>query len=152
MKKKILVIGIGIITIGFFFYYLVWSLAPGSYARAETYKFNIPEETLIEIINEVKAENKELDAKAHFGDSKDKHWHYFYFQYQDKKQIIHTWTRPKNKTITTFAFVGYKSKKDLGNWVSANKYFWWWKNSRAKTEFEERILKKIKEKIKKRKT
>ena len=39
-----------------------------------------------------------------------------------------------------------------GNAFSANKYFWWWKNSRAKTEFEERILKKIKEKIKKQKT
>ena len=151
MKRKTLLIITGIILIGFFFYYLAWSFSPGSYSRAETYEFDIPEKTLVEIINEVKTENKELDAKSYFGDSKDKHWHSFYFQYQDKKQIIHTWTRPKSKTVTTFAFVGYKSKRDLGNWISANKYFWWWKNSDAKNEFETRILKKIEDKIKKRK-
>ncbi|MCL5128805.1 hypothetical protein [Algibacter sp. L4_22] len=149
MKKKPLLIISGIILIGFFFYYLGWSLSPGSYSRAETYEFNISEETLIEIINEVKTENKELDAKTYFEDYKNKHWHFFYFQYLDKNQIIHTWSRPKNKTTTTFAFVAYKSRNDVGNWISANKYFWWWKNSEAKNEFETRILKKIEDKIKK---
>jgi hypothetical protein len=43
LKRKILFIGIGILIVGFLFYYLGWSLASGSYARAETYKFNVPE-------------------------------------------------------------------------------------------------------------
>ena len=152
MKRKILFIITGILILGILFYYLGWSLAPGSYARVERYELNISEKTLIEIINELKTENNELDAKSYFGDSKNNYWYSFYFQYQDKNQIIHTWTRPKSKTITTFAFVGYKSKNNLGNWISANKYFWWWKNSKAKKEFETRILKKIKSKIKKRKS
>ncbi|HTO14789.1 MAG TPA: hypothetical protein VLZ83_03420 [Edaphocola sp.] len=152
MKKKFLLIGIGIISIGFFFYFLAWSFSPGSYSRAETYEFSIPEKNLIEIINEVKSENKELDLKSYgYEDGKNGHWHSFYFYYKDKNQIIHTWTRPKNKTETTFAFVGYKSGKGLGNWINANGYFWWWKNSKAKTEFKTRILSKIKEKIKKTK-
>ena len=50
----------------------------------------------------------------------------------------------KNKTTTTFYFANYKNKTDLGNWIDANEYFWWWKNSKAKIEFEERILKKRK--------
>jgi len=152
LKQKTLFNISGIILIGFFLYYLAWSFSPGSYSRAETYEFDIPEKTLIEIIYEVKTENKELDGKSYFGDSKSKHWHSFYFQYPDKKQIIHTWTRPKNKTITTFAFVGYKSKEDVENWILANTHFWWWKNADAKNEFETRILKKIEDKIKKRKT
>ena len=147
MKRKVLFIGIGIIMIGFLFYYLGWSLAPGSYARAETYEFDIAEKNLIEIIKEIKEENKELDAKFYYNDSKIKYWHSFYFQYQEKNLIIHTWTRPKNKTRTTFAFAGYKNKKYGGNWISANKYFWWWKNTEAKNEFKRRILKKNENKI-----
>ena len=145
MRKKILLIIGGIILFGIFSYYLAWSFSPGSYSRAETYELNISEKNLIKIINEVKTEN---DLKTNsFADNKDKHWNSIYFEYKDKKQIIHTLTRPKNKTKTIFYFASYKSKKDLGNWISANKYFWWWKNSQAKTEFEKRILEKIKGKI-----
>lgn len=148
MKKTIILITIGIILFGFLFYYLAWSLSPGSYARAETYELNVPEETLIEIINEVRVENEELDATSFFPDSKKKHWHSFYFQYEDKSLVIHTLTRPKNKTTTTFSFVGYKKRKDFGNWKAANEHFLWWKNSEAKNEFETKILKKIEDKIK----
>ena len=149
MKKKILFIGIGIFVFGFLFYYIGWSFSPGSYGKAETYELNVPEKTLIEIITEVKTEN---DLKTNsFTDHKNGHWYSIYFEYKDKKQIIHTLTRPKNKTKTTFYFSGYKSKRNVGNWIDANEYFWWWKNSKAKNEFESRILEKIKEKIKKRK-
>tara|TARA_R110002033_G_C3820115_1_gene233003 strand:+ start:279 stop:758 length:480 start_codon:yes stop_codon:yes gene_type:complete len=150
LKKKYLLIGI--IVFGFIIYYLGWSFSPGSYARAETYKFNVSEKTLIEIINEVKLENHSINLNTYgYQDGRESHWHSFYFYYKDKNQIIHTWTRPKSKTETTFAFVGYKNGNDLGNWINANENFWWWKNSKAKTEFETRILNKIKEKINKRK-
>ncbi len=149
MKNKFLLIGIGIILIGFFFYFLAWSFSPGSYGKAETYELNVPEKTLIEIINEVKTENNLMTNS--FSDHKKGHWYSIYFEYRDKNQIIHSLTRPKNKTKSKFYFANYKSKTDIGNWIDANEYFWWWKNSKAKNEFEERILEKIKEKIKKRK-
>jgi len=149
LKRIILFIGIGILVVGFLFCYLGWSFAPGSYARAETYELNIDEKTLIEILNEVKSEN-DLNTNS-FSDHKKGQWNSIYFEYKDKNQIIHTLTRPATKTKTTFYFSGYKSKSDVGNWTDANEYFWWWKNSKAKKEFETRILEKIKEKIKKQK-
>jgi len=146
MKRKILFIGIGIFAVGFIFYFLTWSFAPRSYARAETYDRNISEKNLIEILNEVKAENN-LNTNS-FSDHKKGHWNSIYFEYKDKNQIIHILTRPVTKTKTTFYFSGCKNKLDVGNWTDANEYFWWWKNSKAKQEFEKRILEKIKEKIK----
>ena len=50
-------------------------------------------------------------------------WLCFYFHSQEKSLIIHSFTRSKNKTETTFAFIGYKTGKGLGNWIHANKYF-----------------------------
>ncbi|SFW60106.1 hypothetical protein [Cellulophaga fucicola] len=149
MKRKYLLITIGLLAVGLLFYYIGWSFSPGSYGKAETYELNVSERILIEIINEVKSENN-LNTNS-FADHKSKHWYSIYFEYKDKNQIIHALTRPKNKTTTTFYFANYKNKTDLGNWIDANEYFWWWKNSKAKNEFEERILERIKEKIKKRK-
>ena len=152
MKKRILLIGISTFLAGLFFYYLGWSFSPGSYGKAEFYEFNIPEKELIEIINDVKKENSELELKSNnYTDYRDKFWYLIHFQYRDSNQIIKTWTRPKNKTATTFAFVSYKNGYNSGKWIDANEYFWWWKNSTAKNEFEERILEKIKEKLKKQK-
>ncbi|SFU37519.1 hypothetical protein SAMN05216480_10242 [Pustulibacterium marinum] len=146
MNRKHLLIITGIFTFGLLFYYLVWSISPGSYAKAETYELNIPEDTLIEIINDVKSENN-LQTNS-FVDHQNRHWYSIYFEYQDKNQIIHTLTRAKNKTTTTFYFSGYKNKTDIGNWINANEYFLWWKNSKEKKEFEKRILKKIEKKLK----
>ena len=148
MKRKYSLNIIGILAFGILFYYIGWSFSPGSFGKAETYELNISEKTLIEIINEVKSENN-LNTNS-FSDHKSKHWYSIYFEYKDKNQIIHTLTKPKNKTKTTFYFANYKSKSDLGNWIDANEYFWWWKNSQAKTEFEKRILEKVKEKMKSR--
>ena len=134
---------------GFLFYCIGWSFLTGSYGKAETYELNTSEKTLIEIINEVKSENN-LNTNS-FGDHKNRHWYSIYFEYKNKNQIIHALTRQKNKTTTTFYFSGYKSKTDIGNWIDANEYFWWWKNSTAKNEFEGKILEKIKETISKKK-
>ena len=122
MKRKYSLIIIGIFAFGILFYYIGWSFSPGNYGKAETYELNISEKTLIEIINEVKSENN-LNTNS-FSDHKGKHWYSIYFEYKDKKQIIHTLTRPKNKTKTTFYFANYKNKSDLGNWIDANEYFW----------------------------
>ncbi|WP_186755666.1 hypothetical protein [Echinicola salinicaeni] len=151
----------GIVIFLLFAYVGAWLIAPGSYARAETYEFNIPEDSLLTIIYEVKNENPELDLPRTVNipngqdfdledgrrDEKD-YWYSVYFYYPDKNEILHTWTRPKTKNSTTFAFVGINSGLTLGNWRTVNESFWWWKNQPDKKEFEERILKKIKEKTK----
>jgi hypothetical protein len=132
-----------------------WFIAPGSYPKAETYIFNVPEDTLLTIIEQIKKENPELvfaqKPNQHFyleegrRDTND-YWYSIYFYYPDKNEILHTWTRPKTKTSTTFAFVGIKSGLTLGNWREVNGSFWWWENKPDKEEFEKRILKKIQEK------
>ena len=163
MKKytKLFVGLIAIALIGFAFYYLAWSFGPGSYARAELYQFNIPEDSLIKIINSVKTENINLTLTKKVNvpnggqfaledgrkDNSD-HWYSIYFYYPDKNQILHTWTRPKNKNTTTFAYVGLNNGLTLGNWKTINDSFWWWKNKPEVEEFEERILKKIRNKTK----
>ncbi len=148
-KNKTLFIIAGSFIFAFSFYYLMWSFSPGSYSRAEIYEFAIPEKDLIDIIKDIKIENEEIDLKLYgYEDGKNKLWSTFYFYYNDKDKIIHTWTRPKDKNPTNFAFVGYKSGKGLGNWISANEYFLWWKNEPAKKEFEKRILNKIIKKVK----
>ena len=80
-------------------------------------------------------------------DSTD-HWYHIYFYYPDKNQIIHTWTRPETKTKTTFALVGINEGLTLGNWKTVNRSFWWWKNKPEIEEFEQRILKRIINKVK----
>lgn len=137
-------------------YYFGWSFAPGSYARAEIYEINLPEQELIDIIKEVKVENQELTLPqlmkpflkdGRLGREKFDFWYHIYFYYSDKNQIVITWTRPKTKTSTSFAFVGINQGLTLGNWKDVNESFFWWKNRPLKNEFEKRILKKIKEKI-----
>jgi hypothetical protein len=137
-----------------------WILAPGSYARAETYDFNISEDSLISIIYEVKNENPELDLTKKVNISngqsfdlkdgrrdKNDYWYSIYFYYPDKNEILHTWTRPINKKSTKLAFVGINSGLTLGNWRTINESFWWWKNKPDIEKFERSILNKIKEKI-----
>jgi len=153
----------GIAVFLFLAYLVAWFMAPGSYARAETYEFEIPEDSLISIIEDVKKEKPEiaLTQKVNIsggqsfymdeGRNNEKfldHWYHIYFYYSDKNEIVKTWTRPKTKNSTTFAFVGINSGLTLGNWRTINESFWWWKNKPDKQEFEERILKKIKEKTK----
>ena len=121
MKRKYLLITSGILAFIVLFYYVGWSFSPGSFGKAETYELNISQKTLIEIINEVKS-GYSLSTNS-FVDHKSKHGYSIYFEYIDKNQIIHALTRPKNKTRTTFYFVKYKNKSDLGNWIDANEYF-----------------------------
>ncbi|MFT7072124.1 MAG: hypothetical protein ACJAX3_001098 [Patiriisocius sp.] len=139
---------------------MAWTMSPGSYGRAEVYEFEIPEENLIKIIKEFKSDNSELDISSEdklssgkfpiLRDGKEdssNHWYKFYFYYPDKNQIIFTWTRAKSKMTSSFGFVRVNEGLNLGNWKDVNNNFLWWKNTPMKNEFEERILKKIKEKL-----
>lgn len=137
-------------------YYIAWLFSPGSYAKAEVYKINLPEKELIEVINRVKTENPELLlptemqnvlAEGRKGSGQFDYWYHIYFYYSDKNQIINTWTRPHTKNVTSFAFVAVNDGLILGNWKNVNEYFFWWKNEPMKNEFESRILSKIKAKI-----
>jgi len=154
---------IGLILGGLLFYYIGWSFSPGSYSKAEIYKLEISEDSLIQIIKEVKLENPNLELKQMVRipngqdfqltegrqDSSD-YWYDIYFYYPDKQQIVKTWIRPNFESGVDFAFVALNNGLTLGNWVDVNQYFWWWKNKPIKTEFENRILEKIKQKIKKK--
>ncbi len=154
MTRKKLTFTIGVIfpVLGIFFYYLVWTLSPGSYSRAEVYELKVSEEKLIAIINDCRTDNHTLvipeavNLKEGRKDSTD-HWYNIYFYYPEKKQIIKTWTRPKTKTTTSFGFVAINHGLELGKWQQVNDNFLWWKNTPIKDEFENRILNNINEKI-----
>ncbi len=136
-----------------------WMIAPGSYPRAERYKYIISEDSLISIINQIKVENPNLELPSLIKlpngqttelnggrrNSKD-YWYTIYFYYSDKNQILHTWTRPIDNNSTTFAFTAINNGLTLGNWKTVNENFWWWKNKPEIAEFETRILKLIDEK------
>jgi hypothetical protein len=97
-RKHIIAIGLLTSVVGFVFlvYLFAWMIAPGSYSRAETYEFNISEDKLLQIIQEVKSENPEIDLikqvkvpngpttvlKGGRKDGKD-HWYTIYFYYPD---------------------------------------------------------------------
>lgn len=157
-KKRNLVIGIlAVFVILILGYFVIWSSAPGSYARAEIYELDISENELIGLIHEFKKENPTLNLNSkvivsngdevYLNDHKKGFWHSFYFYYPDKNQIIHTWTRPNTQNKTDFAFVAVNDGLTLGNWKSANESFFWWNNIPLKKEFENRILKGIKDKV-----
>lgn len=163
MILKILFGLLGFISIGFLLYYGAWIFSPGSYSRAEIYQLEASEDSLIQIVNQIKIEYPDLclrhsveipngqafQLKDGRKDSTD-YWFHIYFYYSDKNQIVNTWIRPKTKTSVDFAFVGLNKGLTLGNWTDVNEHFWWWKNKPIKTEFENRILSKIKEKIQER--
>jgi hypothetical protein len=162
-RNNIKIFGCLTAVIGFILFICVfaWTMAPGSYARAETYEFDIPEDSLIAIIEEVKNENPDINLIKEVNIQNGKnfklidgrsdeldYWYSIYFYYPDKNEILHTWTRPNSERSTTFAFVGINSGLSLGNWKTINESFWWWKNKPDVEEFENRILNKIKEKTK----
>ena len=152
MTKKNIIISISVIGLPLLmilFIYIGWSFGPGSYPYAEIYEFNLPEDSLISVINKVKQENPDLTSlilKDGRQSQKD-YWFDIYFYYKDKNKIIKTWTRPITKQKTVFAFVATNDGLILGNWKEVNSSFWWWKNKPEIEEFEQKILNKIKSKL-----
>jgi hypothetical protein len=133
--------------------------APGSYPHAEKYELNYTEEEVKTAIKKIKQEYPEyivpkvtIDGKSNWDliDEQSKepsYWYIVYFYYPKENQIILAWTRPNEKGKTTFAFVSVNDGLTLGNWKEINKDFGSLENKEEKKKFEERILKKIKEKL-----
>lgn len=135
-------------------------MGPGAFPRAEFYEFDVSEDSLISIIENVKNENPNfilpksikmpdggyIELKDGRSDSTS-HWYKIYFHYPEKDQILLTWTRTNFNGKTTFAFAGINSIKKEWRWEPPNENFWWWKNQPDIDEFEQRILSKIKNEI-----
>lgn len=140
-------------------YWLSNIFAPGSYPNAEKYELDYSEKQVIIAINKFKEENPEykvpkttIDNKivSELIDGRDTtngYWYFFYFYYKKENKIIFTWTRSSEKNKTTFAFVSVNYGLNLGNWRDINKDLNFFKSQAEKKEFEERILKKIKERL-----
>jgi hypothetical protein len=58
------------------------------------------------------------------------YWLYHDFYYKDTKEIIHTWTRPENGEVTTFAFIGISKEENSENYKYINKDFWYLENKK----------------------
>jgi len=148
----------------FAFWKMVTFLAPGSYPFAEIYEIHAPEKEVIDAIEEFKIQNPHfvvppvtmdgqtnVDLKSSEGRDSNSYWYFNYFYYQDKNQILFTWTRPIDQKSTEFAFVGVNDGLELGNWKDVNDDFWFFENRRVKKEFKERIIDQVKDIIKTKK-
>lgn len=152
MRKTILiVIVLGVVT--FLFFKIGNMFAPGSYSYSEKYELDVDENILIEAIDNFKEENtkyslpEQIQLKDGRRDSSD-YWYHIYFYYPEENQIVKSWVRQKEKGKVTFAFVGINEGQNLGNWRMINKDFSKSENREQISKFEERILKRIKEKMK----
>jgi hypothetical protein len=133
------------------------NLSPGSYPYAETYTIDISEEKLIGLINKFEENNPEykvpdvtIDSNNYFKlkngrSGNDDYWYHFYFYYTKENSIVHIWTRPLSKEVTTVAFVGVNEGLTLGHWKLINKDFEKSENSKEIKKFEERILDPIRQ-------
>jgi hypothetical protein len=151
MKKitlTILIVVLGLVLLVF----LAKLFSPGSYSNAEQYEFNISESDLILLINDFKNENPRYQVPRQVGlldgrSNKADHWYHVYFYYPQENQIIYIWTRPSGTQKTTLAFVSINDGLVLGNWKDINKNLSSDENADQKAKFENRILNKIKQKI-----
>ena len=128
------------------------NFSPGSYPYAQEYEINVNESILIKAVEDFKKSNplyivpNYLQIKDGRYTEKD-HWYHNYFYYPDEIQIINAWLRSSDKGHTTLAFVGINQGLTLGHWKEINKDFNNSENQLQKQKFEERILRKIKEKL-----
>ena len=120
-------------------------IAPGSYVYAEMYEFNVPEESLIAAFKNLKITSPEyIVPDTVYKDEQSDYWFQFYFYYPEKKQIVHFWTRPRERKLTEVGFVGINDGLQLGNWKTVNEDYSRKENKAVKREFQKRILDKLK--------
>ena len=155
-KKTLIIILIGLGGL-FFLHKLADMFSPGSYGHAERYELEYPEEKVIEAINKLKDVDKNLvvpkvtiqgSGQWDLNDGKEKetdHWYKFYFYDKEKDQILFTRTRRSGRTSTTFAFVSVNSGLNPGNWKEVNDDLGRSENEEVIRDFEETILKRVKE-------
>lgn len=123
-------------------------LSAGSYAYAETYKIPAPEQKVIKAVNDFKIRHPETvvpisDLEDGRKDSSD-YWYHIYFYLPKENRIVYCWTRPENKSETTFAIVGINEGLTLGNWKLVNKDFTSTENKKVIDDFERTLLNPIK--------
>jgi len=154
MKKYLLIAIVALTMLGVFIYGAKL-FSPGSYANAERYELFVNEIYLDSLIERFKNENPQYKVPVEVGlkDGRDNvpdqdYWFHTYFYFPKENKIIYAWTRPSGKQKTIFAFVSVNDGLILGHWKDINKDFGFFENREQKKIFEERILNKIKEKIK----
>ncbi|NQX82818.1 MAG: hypothetical protein HRT66_12625 [Flavobacteriaceae bacterium] len=118
------------------------NFAPGSYPYAETYKINLSEEELIEVINKFKESNTEyiMGLEYSLTDRRSSHWYHIYFKNLKKDRILHIWVSKISERKTKLAFVSVNKHSVLGSWRRINKDFTWSENRKQIKEFENEIL------------
>lgn len=124
-------------------------ISAGSFPYAERYKYKITEDSLVHILESLKANDSSLVVPEGYrfadgrGDSST-YWYYIYFYNKSRDEIILTWVR-KGRYVgyTNFAFVGVKKREDVGNWKNINKDFSSAENTARKEEFRVLILDRI---------
>lgn len=125
---------------------------PGSYPDAEHYDIDASEDDLLTAIRTFKHNSPRYNVPISTGlsDGQDGYWYFIYFYLPETDQIILTWTRPIDKTHTTFALVSVNGGSEIGNWKQLNrKELGKEGTNKIKEEFEMRILNKIKQLIEK---
>jgi hypothetical protein len=151
--KKYLSIAIVAILMLTFFIYGAKLFSPGSYGDAERYELSVDESTLISLFQTFRDENPQYRVPAQVSLLEErigfnKLIYRINLYYPQENQILFIWTRPAGKQKTTVAFVAINEGLILGHWRYINKDFGFFENRKEKKKFEERILNKIKEKIK----
>lgn len=163
MKRNVLVIIIFIFLMSVLF---VWTglitnvcniSGSGSYPNVETWSFDVEENQLIEIINEIKKEHPELkEPNSTYTDERYMYWYKITFYYSDTNEDVYTWTRPnEDGKSTTFALVAIASHIDAKTPVKdikldrkeINSDFGFWENKKQIKKFENTIVKLIQEKV-----
>ncbi|MCB0838276.1 MAG: hypothetical protein KDD99_16495 [Bacteroidetes bacterium] len=127
----------------------------GSYPFVQSWKFDISEEKLIEIIKEIKTENPSLQVRGDTTLTPGRYSYWYFIDFFDKgnNEVISTWTRKSTNSTSTLALVGYflhtNNPYEFGIEMKLiNRDFWKIENDNRITRFETIIVNKIKEKIK----
>lgn len=129
---------------------------PDHFPYAERYKLMISQSDMLSAIERFKKENPEYCIPAEMHDLSDGHgegpvypWYRIYFYYPAENEVLFTWIRQTPHiadTITIFAFVSVENVTTR-SWKKINKDLSDSENIEQKKKFEERILKKIEEKL-----
>ncbi len=144
MNKRIFYILTGIVVFLFAIYQFAKTFSPGSYSNAEIYTLNFPENKVQEAIKIVKKNNLNLivtDSTFRDTGKREEYWIFNYFNLNNRR--ILTWTRPKNDSITNFAFVRIQDNNFPSRSKDINRDLKKDENNRIIKEFEKQILNEI---------
>jgi hypothetical protein len=91
------------------------------------------------------AESHEHDDVAYTNTS---YWYYVDFYYSDTKEIVHTWLRPTDDSVTTtIALISFSELSQPTKFRYINKDFWYFSNRNLVSKFKKNIIDRIKKKI-----